>query len=284
MINHYIYSKKNNLKFILNTEQWMFKSVKGWEDYFEPLENKVLQYGEIPKEYIFGKIIEDYSIEEYKNAIKDIYILNTNTKNRVMEVKYKFGLIDGKYDSIFIRRGDKLLGESKVYNTQKYIELLLLKNPFCNTIFLQTDDYNCFLDIKKYIEQYNLKIQVFTLCEQHIKGVFVYNHHNISTNIQKNVDYVNLIKKEINYKSVNQMNSSEIYNHTVDMVVGIDILKTSENCVLDYQSNVSRFIKLTHNNPNNVFDIEGFDLDLTKKICPSFSESVYDDPNTWRHS
>ena len=96
MINHYLYSKKNNLKFILNTDYWLFKSIKGWEDYFEPLKNHTLQYGDIPKEYSFGKIIEYYSIEEYKNAIKDVYILNTNTKNKIMEIKYEFGLVDGK--------------------------------------------------------------------------------------------------------------------------------------------------------------------------------------------
>jgi hypothetical protein len=80
------------------------------------------------------------------------------------------------------------------------------------------------------------------------------------------------------------MNTDEIYKHTLDMVIGIDILIYSKYCVLDYQSNVSRFIKLTHYHPENVIDVEGFDLDLEKEICPAFPESVYKNPDSWRHS
>jgi hypothetical protein len=69
------------------------------------------------------------------------------------------------------------------------------------------------------------------------------------------------------------MNPSEIYNHTITMIIGIDLLINSNICVLDYQSNVSRFVKLAHNNINNVYDIitKTNNIDINKKICPAYS-------------
>ena len=37
LINHYIYCKKNNINFIINSNEWLFKYKDGWEDYFEPI-------------------------------------------------------------------------------------------------------------------------------------------------------------------------------------------------------------------------------------------------------
>jgi len=51
------------------------------------------------------------------------------------------------------------------------------------------------------------------------------------------------------------MNKDEILEHTLNMIIGIDIVLKSKYCVTDYQSNVSRFIKIAHNNFNNVFSI-----------------------------
>jgi len=76
--------------------------------------------------------------------------------------------------------------------------------------------------------------------------------------------------KMTNNKSVEDMNNEEIKQHTLDMIIGIDIVKNSDYCILDYQSNVSRFIKLFHNNPKNVINIMDVnnDIDYNKKICP----------------
>ena len=69
------------------------------------------------------------------------------------------------------------------------------------------------------------------------------------------------------------MNKKEIYNHTINLIVGIDIVLKSKFCVTDYQSNVGRFIKLAYNNSDNVFNVldENNDIDYTTKICPAFS-------------
>jgi hypothetical protein len=285
MINSYIYSKKNNNKFKLITDNWMFKAKHGWCDYFENIDRFAIEKNDIINEYKFGNVEDkNIKIKEYKLAIKEMYIYNEKTKNIINQIKNNLNLIDNEYGSIFIRRGDKILHESKIYSTDLYVKLLLEKYPNCKIIFVQTDDYNCVENIKDYIKTLNLDITVLTICEPHMKGIFIDNNYFISTNIKKNIEYVNSIKSDVcKYKTVEQMNSYEIYKHTIDMIVGIDVLLNSRFCILDYQSNVSRFIKLAHNNIGNVFDIEGFDLDLEKEICPAFPESIYINPDKWRH-
>ena len=285
MVNHYIYCKKENIPFNLNTEHWLFKSKEGWTDYFKTIENQNNTKTDEPQQYSFGHIIENYNIEEYKDAIKEIYRYNDSIQNKITYTMNLLDLTPNTYASIFIRRGDKLLYESKLYETELYIEKLLQLCPDCKNIFIQTDDYQCILDIEKYIKSNNLdKIQIKTICKPDMRGIFIDNNNSdIQSNIDKNKHYINAIKPNIStYKTVHQMDSNEIFEHTCDMLIGIDILLQSTYCILDYQSNVSRFIKLAHQNPLNVYDIDNYYMDMQSNICPAYPESVYKDPDTFR--
>jgi hypothetical protein len=271
MFNHYLFCKDNNLLFCLKTDKWLFKYKKGWNDYFEYshcIEGSVntLLYGH-------GFIIKQYKIKDYKIAIDELYKYNSITKEKIHNTKVKLGLNSIDYGSIFIRRGDKLLSESILHPTERYIDLLLYKYPNCKTIFIQTDDYNCILDAEKYLKGRN--INIITICNKDMRGVFV-NNHSIDTRINSNIFYLNSIKDNIvNYKTLHQMNPDEIYEHTLEMIIGLDIVINSKYCVFDYQSNVSRFIKLAHVIPDNVFDIQGYDMDMNSLICPAYSSSIY---------
>jgi len=287
MINHYIYSKKQKYNFVLNTNTWLFSGNNGWKDYFEQINEDIIvnENNNNIKKYYFGNITENYPIKEYKDTINEVYVYNKITKNKIIDIKQKLGINNNvNYGSILIRRGDKLIHESKLYDSTVYIKVLLDKYPECNVVYVQTDDYNCVTDIENYILIHNLKIKLLTLCKKEMKGIFL-DKNNTNSVINKNINYINSIKQNINnYKSINEMNKNEIYEHMVEMIIGLDILKESIYCITDYQSNVSRFIKLIHNHPDNVFDIDGFDLDLNKLICPSYPESVYTDVDNWRHS
>jgi hypothetical protein len=271
-LNHYIYCKKNSKNFTINSDKWLFKSNVGWNDYFKPTELKFYK-GTDDNYYSHNNTIEDYSISEYKENIPNIYIYNEKTEHEINKIKNKFQLIDKNYDSIFIRRGDKLIEESDYINENKYIELLLNKNPHCNKIFLQTDDYNCYLNLKDYIKNNNLNIEIYTLCDKNMVGVVVKDDQKeLLKNTTKNSEYLNKIRDDLNKtKSVEKMNSDEKYKHVIDMIVGIDLVCNSNICITDYQSNVSRFIKLYHTNPENVYDIDNTQIDYNKKICPAYS-------------
>ena len=74
--------------------------------------------------------------------------------------------------------------------------------------------------------------------------------------------------------AINQMNEEEIYEHTINMIIGIDITLQSQICVCEYSSNVARFIKLAHHNSNNVYNIIKPDEDINwdSTLCPCYDE------------
>ena len=276
-INHYLYCKKNNINFKLNTDEWLFKYLYGWTDYFENIE---LNYNlnDIDIQYYKNcQCIDNFPIKCYKNIINEIYIYNKNTLEQINNTKKNLNLLFNDYDSIFIRRGDKLIKESKYINSVEYLDFLLIKNPSCKKIFLQTDDYNCYIELKEYINNNNLNIELLTLCNENIKGIVVFDfnlntikNNNIEDNINR--EYLNKNNEIKLSKSVNEMNNIEIYKHTIDMIIGIDIILKSNICVTDYQSNVSRFIKLAHQNSDTVYDIlsPNVDIDYDRNICPAY--------------
>jgi hypothetical protein len=279
VLNHYLYCKKNKLNYKMNTDNWLFKSINGWTDYFENIE---LNYDDdITKEIVYydqkNTILDNFTLNDYRNAISEVYIYNKNTKERIIEIKKKFNLLNN-YSSIFIRRGDKLISESNLYNASNYIELLLKKDPKCKRIFIQTDDYNSVIEAKHFIEIQNLDIEIITLCNENTKGMVIISHqqnmlnnvlHNIS--YSKNTDYLFYNKNDLlNFKPVDKMNSTEIYEHTIQMLIGIDIVLNSNICILDYESNISRFIKLAHCNPNNVLDINNMHFDFKSVNFPAY--------------
>lgn len=278
VINHYIYCNKNNINFTLNTDNWLFKYEKGWEDYFEKIDinsnenDNIITYA---KSY---KVLDNYRIIDYKEIINKFYIYNLTTYNFILNTKKNLNITDKNYDSIFIRRGDKLIKESVYINAGEYINVLLKKNPNCTTIFLQTDDYNCYLELEEYININNLNIKLLTICDKNSKGFVIFNNHlssikNLNIDNQLNYDYLKSNNNNITNTSVDQMNNLDIYNHTLNMIIGIDIILKSNICIVDYSSNVSRFIKLNHNNPNNVYDVRFYenDIDYEKIICPALS-------------
>lgn len=248
MLNHYIYSKYNNVNFKLVSDEWTYKSKNGWTDYFENIDI-THKHANVKKltisEYSHHNVIEEYPIIDYKTIIPEVYRYNANTKNEINNKKSQLQLHDKQYDAIYIRRGDKST-ETHFHDEKIYIELLLKKNPECKTVFLQTDDYNSYLNLQKYIKKKNLNVNLLTLCDKNDKGS--------------------------SEKEIQSMNPNDIYNHTIDLIVNVDILLNSNICVCDYSSNVARFIKLAHNNSNNVYDIinQETDIDYQKKICPSF--------------
>lgn len=268
-INHYLHSKKYNISFKVISDSWLFKYKYGWEDYFNNIDILINNDDTEIHFYKHMNILDDFSLYEYRNAIKEMYIFNDTIIKKIDEIVVELQLEYRKYDAIFIRRGDKLTWESKYIPIEKYIETILKKNPDCKTIFLQTDDYNCYLELIKYINNNNLNINIITFCKEHLIGgmvIFDKNKNSIENAINSNIDNKDYIIKVIDNikqsKSINTMNNDEIYEHTIEMLIGIHIVLQSNICICEYSSNVSKFIKLAHNNNQNVFDVLSPDIDI----------------------
>jgi len=274
ILNHAIYCEKHNINYTIRSTNWAYKYKDGWQDYFEEFEIR----GQSPffstvKSH--GELLGDYAIQEYKEIVPKVYRYNRKTKERIAQAKQRLGLLS-QYDCIFIRRGDKLItGESHYYNASVYLDLLRKKNPQTHTIFVQTDDYTCIEELDEYMEKNALHIKIRTLCKPSERGAMVFNIHKekLIKNVTKGEEESQYIKKNFSYtKTVEEMDRDELYEHTITMLVGIDLVSKSNICVCDYESNVGRFIKLFHNNSNKVYSImDEKDIDYTKRICPSYS-------------
>ena len=271
LLNHYLYCKKNEINFKIESKDWMFKYNLGWDDYFLPIQ---LNYNTSLKSKIcnHGIILEDFEIYDYINAIQDVYRYNDSTILEVDKTYEKLGITkDTNYDSIFIRRGDKLIHESKFVSGENYVEYLLRKTT-STVIFLQTNDYNAYIEIKSFIKKNKLNIRLLTLCEPHEQGHCI-SKNNRQTFIQDNKGYYDNNNDKMSH--VLSFSFDHMKKHVLKMICGIELIRNSTICVLDYQSNVSRFIKLFHKTPENVYDIKDYEFNMRSKVCPAYPESIY---------
>lgn len=279
LLNHYLFALKYELSFQIDSGDWLYKSNEGWTDYFEEFSltsSKPDSAFKIIKGH--SDHIERFRILEYIYPIRLIYKYNEKTKEEIEKMITHLGLKDGKYDAIYIRRGDKLASEGTFKETAQYIDVLLKKSPECDTVFLQTDDYQCFLDLEKYIQDNQLKIRAVTTCNQNVRGSVTHGYYkdilkNVLSENKRNSEYIKNIMPIMNEtKAVENMDSDEIYNHTIELLTGLDICRRSNACVTDYQSNVGRFIKLAHENGDRVFDVSNpdNDIDYLNHECPAY--------------
>jgi hypothetical protein len=281
-INHYIYCRRNHISFQLDTSDWLYKSQIGWTDYFQEIDFNGIHEENIIKKVKHNEILGDFSIQEYRNTIlDDFYLYNEEIREKIEEKKRELNLEEeGSYDSIYIRHGDKLCAESRYYPTENYVDLLLLKNPDCRRIFLQTDDYNCVLDLQRYIQQKGLNIELIHFCDPNLKGVIAYEtsldlklHNCIIKGDEKHKEYFEKVLGDLEKtKPLNKMNAKEIREHTIDLLIGIDIVLHSKYCILDKQSNVSKFICIAHDEYKNVFDLRhpNDNVEMYWTMCPAF--------------
>lgn len=275
LLNSYLYCKENRQNFKITSDTWIYRYNNGWTDYFKPTELKYNNEEYIKKSH--HDVVGDYKLSDYQTAINDIYVYNDTTVNEIQNTQKRLNLIPNQYDSIFIRRGDKLLDESHIIYEEHYLNLLRSLNPECKNLFVQTDDYNCFIKLQELINKNNYKINLSTLCEASELGTVLSKKAkdrliNNNTGVNENKNYINANNYNIT-KSTDEMNPDEIKQHTLKMIIGIEIVRNSNICVLDYQSNVGRFIKLSHRNPSNVYEVESKTnhLDYNKVICPVYS-------------
>ena len=277
MINYYLIGERYSLPFGINTSNWLFKYNNGWHDYFDSLkeidENTNIQIApqRIPEEIDFFQMEFykniDFTLQDYRNAVIHIFKLNNNLHNIYTNTVLNLKLND--YHSIFIRRGDKMIQESIYIPTYKYIDRLLEKDNTVKTIFIQTDDYNVCLEAFHYINLLKLDIRVVTTCPPSKCGVHMFNVNTKGSALSiENDTYIK--NQDKNVKPIIEYNNEEIYDHTVEMLVGLEICKKSRFLVLDMQSNVSRYLLLSHDNISSVIDVQNTVLDFNKPVlCPT---------------
>lgn len=282
-LNSYIYCKKNNINFKILSDLWIYKINDGWLDYFENIDLIFPNSNSTITKTLNGccTTFEKYPLSDFINELPNFYKLNNTTLTHIKKNTINLGLNNTDYGALYIRRGDKLVEDTKFTPAENFISKLLQIYPDCKKLFVQTDDYNCVKDIKEYINKYNLKIHVLTLCPENIFGAIANNNY-LNKIKSKNITYMahtnNLVPNEnkeylskiILSKPISDMTQNERRIHTLELLTSVDICTKSKYCVCDYSSNISRFIKIAHNNFDSVFDINGEDatLSINTKACP----------------
>ena len=276
-LRHYLYAKKHGLNYILKTTNWHYTLDKGWEDYFENVDIitnnpsvKTLHPG------IFD-ILKKYSVKDYIAAIPEFYRPNDDTIREIARKKGEIGFRDNiEYGAIYIRRGDKLINEIDLVESSEFINKLLKVYPNCKKIFLQTDDYNCYLELHKYIDDNKLNIEIRTLCPPGNFGAVSDKNwmNRLKTELENNKDsYLQNVKNNLS-KSIAEMSPAEKKEHVLELMTSVDICCGAQYVVCDYRSNVARFIKCAHKiDTFRVFDVKDGDsiFSLDNKSCPCFN-------------
>ena len=292
MVNHYIYAKLNKQGFKLITDNWLFKYKKGWEDYFLPIDFPMISQNET-KDIIVQQhptVLGQFPWKIYRSIILDIYKYNSETQTKINDSKKKLYWNTKEYATIFIRRGDKIIEESIIIPAEYYLMFLLELYPECNKVYLQTDDYNVFLELKEF-QHKNLEmlkhIDIRTFCKEEFRGGMVITKEKYDfcrdTQVLENIKEIPVVKNQ-DYlrenleslqkcKPLEMQTLDEIYQHTMDMLIGIDMIFHGRVCITDYQSNITRFVKLGHPDIDSVYDIirRNNVIDLYSIGCPGYN-------------
>jgi hypothetical protein len=269
LMSRYIFSKKYNLKLYINDSNWMFNHKNGWIDYFEKNFLEIINESTLLEQPVYldvdERMLDQFSLNEYKEAFNEIFILNDSLKQKVIKTLNDFNL--NEYDSIMIRRGDKMYGESHYISTEMYVQKLLEKDT--KKIFVQTDDYNAYLEVCDLVK--NKNIEVFTTCPKDKLGCFVFNYSPEvgSTLTKENDSYLKNLTKMPKKKSVNIYTSDEMREHVEEMLVGLEICLRSRYLATDYQSNVTRYLVVNHSNFINVENNKNLDFNIPMR-CPTY--------------
>jgi hypothetical protein len=249
--SNYLYAKKHRLRFIVDDSTWLFTHHLGWRDYFTSLP---LLSEESPVEPIIPEIdVEDsrlfqFTLREYIGALQDIFQLNDSVLARYQEERKK---LPEAYNSIMIRRGDKMIGESRYIATSEYVNRLLEMSDL--PIFVQTDDYTAYQEVCHVIMESRKDVKVWTTCPPNKRGAFVFEYQPSIGSKKSKQNHEYLMKlTNIKQKSVNQYSPMEMKEHVEEMLVGLKVCMESRYLATDFQSNVTRFLLCTHHNPLNV--------------------------------
>jgi hypothetical protein len=266
LLHTYMVCKKNNDELYITSSNWNFGR---WHDYFTTLrENPGLDLPDINWDKPEDR---QFTVSDYKKAIQEMFVYQPHIHERVEKTLESLGL-KGKESStvaIFIRRGDKLLGEAVFIPTEFYVKLALSRNP--TDIFVQTDDYRAFLEVQHITQQLAPHVRVVTTCPSTKFGMF-YETLNISKAICTNYNVngqqlvndtnVQYLKSNIPQKPIMEYTYEEMKEHVEEMLTGILICQRARWVALDHMSNVARFIVFSHPRGREpILSIE--DLNLT---------------------
>ena len=236
MCKAYIYAKKSNFPFFINSSNWSYKSKDGWHDYFTSLneykDDGVLKDIQNFAYYNDSGIPTQYKITDFVEAVGEIYRLNHMISTKIKDYVNKHR----PYNSIYIRRGDKS-GESPIIAIQDILEFTDLKDT-TKKLFVQTDDYSVIGELQKLLPS----VEMITLTPEKKLGA--------------------------HFANILQLDSEKRKEDTEIFLMSIGVFLEGDKCWTDIRSNVGRFHKFA-NFTKVKFYPDNHDVNMNKETMPS---------------
>ena len=285
LLHTYMVCKKNGDELFINSSNWNFGR---WNDYFTTLSATTTK--EVVDINWDKPEDRQFTVTDYRNAIQDVFVFQPTIYKRLEDTLEKLNL-KGKESStvsIFIRRGDKLIGEAVFVPTEFYVKLALTRNP--EHIFVQTDDYRAFLEVQNITQQMAPHVNVYTTCPSTKFGMFyeslnlskaICTNYNVNGQEVLNDSNIQYLRTNILQKPIMEYTYEEMKEHVEEMLVGILICQKAQWVVLDHMSNVSRFIVFSHpRGKQAILSIEDLNITInnssTRLIPPyQYTEDKY---------
>jgi hypothetical protein len=204
-------------------------------------------------------------------------------EEKKQDVMNKLGLVEGQYDAIMIRRGEKIYCESYYIDTKDFITKLAERKT--NTIFVQTDDYNGYLETVEEAKKIDPNIKVITTCPPTQHGIvnfkqarerldsLYYNKMSNFVTEEKNKEYCQETLNKIG-KSVEEYTPEEVQAHAEESIIGLEICSLSRFLCMDLQSNVNRYLFLKHNNIDNIIIVESKNPKTFPNVVPKLDTLI----------
>ena len=142
----YLFAKERGQPFFIEHDNWQYTYKEGWHDYFTTLTlfTGDATYTEVKRYRAHSADdIPEYTIQQYIDCIKEIFVLQPRLQARVEEVIQG---INGEYTSLYVRRGDKA-NEMALVSIDNVLQQTDIIDDG-RKIFLKTDDYTVVEEIK----------------------------------------------------------------------------------------------------------------------------------------
>lgn len=162
-----------------------------------------------------------YTLGEYREAIREIFVLNDRLQRAVSDV---LQTLPPNYIAVFVRRGDKWL---EVRNPPTTADILKRIRYDENTVFfVQTDDYTVVEEFRALIP--NRIVSTVPPTKRGSYHSIVFKHWCHQPDVQ----------------SIEEKTPECMAQETDEMLVGLQVCALADECWTDATSNVGRFLRL----------------------------------------
>jgi hypothetical protein len=205
----YLHAKKNGKEFYIENNGWQYGN---WHEYFKTLKNVDTTVTPPITRYMHASKIENSSLQEHNNAMKEIFVPTDEIVAAANEFKEEIG---GPYKAIYVRRGDKTSG-TEMENPPIELKPLLEKNDINagDNLFVMSDDHAVVEEIRGLLPG----VKIFTMTRPESMGA--------------------------DRETLQTMSPEKMKEHARELFTSLQVVLGSTKAWVDNRSNLGRFMKL----------------------------------------